>query len=146
MHLDASKTRAKLQKTKPDQQSELEPYTHFTEHLVSMSEKPPQKCNKKQEKLKPLIWWLKNKTDFHLQQSSQNRTPHTAENCQVTPTLDPTTVGLNSKLRPADEELDRVGETQSMATDVDQRTEDRTVELTEESAGKTFSGRLNQGT
>jgi hypothetical protein len=46
------------------------PHKHFIEHLSCVTEIPPRKHNKKLGKLESWIRRLKNKTDFHLQESA----------------------------------------------------------------------------
>jgi hypothetical protein len=58
-------------KIEPTNNSQL--LTYFTKHLTDMIKKPSQKDHKILEKLKPLIQRLKNKTNFHVQSTSQNQ-------------------------------------------------------------------------
>jgi hypothetical protein len=48
------------------------PHAHFIKHLTII-ETPPQKHDKKLEKIKPWFRWFKNKTDFHLKKLSPNQ-------------------------------------------------------------------------
>jgi hypothetical protein len=46
-------------------------YAYFTEHLVGVIKKSPRKRHEELGKLKPYIRRLKNKADFHLQESKK---------------------------------------------------------------------------
>jgi hypothetical protein len=62
--LGASRATCEISVNKIDKQSNLKPHAYFTEHLICMTEKPPQILNKNNEENLHLILWLKSKTSY----------------------------------------------------------------------------------
>jgi hypothetical protein len=50
--------------TKNKLKGSLNPHKYFTEHLIDVKMEPPRKCHKNKKNSEPLIWCLKNNTDF----------------------------------------------------------------------------------